>query len=279
MHITDKDDRPVDNYNPIIDTEIDLDAPYIDFEFAENKEDIEIPKNGVYDTLYYLSEPILTVNQISEIEVRFYTTENPNENYRVGQRHIKGKTMDIKKIEQLEGEYSGFKMTFDTSLKWNGYISTITLDESYVKITKTRCIAILFFNEEGKITRELIIPITDWFSPKVYLNTAITIPNPEPYPFKVNDLVDAVVYVKEQVDKSEDKFRVVEREYTGRLAEIQLVKREYTTVDENNVEKLNTMYYYILTIDNSEDYDYNKIRVASTVVKSMRIHKLPPIEH
>lgn len=279
MHITDKDDRPVDNYNPIIDAKVDLDAPYIDFNFAENKEDIEIPKNGVYDTLYYLSEPILTVNQVSEIEVRFYTTENPNENYRVGQRHIKGKTMDIKKIEQFEGEYCGFKMIFDTSVKWNGYISTLTLDESYVKITKTRCIAILFFNEDGKITRELIIPIADWFSPKVYLNTAITIPNPEPYPFKVNDLVDAVVYVKEQVDKSEDKFRVVEREYTGRLAEIQLVKREYTTVDENNVEKLNTMYYYILTIDNSEDYDYNKIRVASTVVKSMKIHKLPPIEH
>ena len=259
MHITDKDDRPVDNYNPIIDAEVDLDAPYIDFNFAENKEDIEIPKNGVYDTLYYLSEPILTVNQVSEIEVRFYTTENPNENYRVGQRYIKGKTMDIKKIEQLEGEYCGFKMIFDTSVKWNGYISTLTLDESYVKITKTRCIAILFFNEDGKITRELIIPIADWFSPKVYLNT--------------------VVYVKEQVDKSEDKFRVVEREYTGRLAEIQLVKREYTTVDENNVEKLNTMYYYILTIDNSEDYDYNKIRVASTVVKSMKIHKLPPVEH
>ena len=35
MHITDKDDRPVDNYNPIIDAEVDLDAPYIDFNFAD----------------------------------------------------------------------------------------------------------------------------------------------------------------------------------------------------------------------------------------------------
>ena len=89
MHITDDLDRPSSDYNPVIDNEIDIDAPYIDFNMAENKTQISAPVNGAYDTLYYEDTPILVVNQVSEIEIRFYTTTTPNENYRVGQRHIK----------------------------------------------------------------------------------------------------------------------------------------------------------------------------------------------
>lgn len=277
MHITDDLDRPVDNYNPILDQDIDIDAPYIDFGLAENTADITPPKNGAYDTLYYKDEPILVVNQVSEIEIRFYTTANPNENYRVGQRHIKGKVLSIDKVKDNTEECAGFILSFDASQEYRGKISNITVDRSYVEVTKARCFCILYFDEEGKITNELVIPIEEWFSANVYLNSSLLVEDPEPYPFKVNDLVDAVVYVKEVID-DEGNFNVIEKEYTGRLAEISLVKRVYTETDENGIDKDVVVYYHLVTIDMSKEYEFYQIVVASTVIKSMKIHKLPPEE-
>lgn len=279
MHITDDLDRPVDDYNPLLDNEIDIDAPYIDWDLIEDSQDIEEPRNGVYDTLYYLDTPILTVNQVSEIEIRFYSSVNPNENYRIGQRHIKGKVQEIRKVNNEEFSNAGFSMKFDSSKEWNGKISSVTVDQEYVDVTKTKCIAILYFDETGEITTELIIPIDDWFSPKVYLNSSLTVSKPDNYPFKVGDIVDTTIYVKEEYyENNATKFRVVEKEYTGRIEEISLVKREYTVTDENNIDKKNTIYYYLITLDISKEYDYEKIRIASTVVKLMSIHKLPPVE-
>lgn len=279
MHITDDLDRPVSDYNPILDNEVDIDAPYIDWDFIEDTEDIDIPNNGVYDTLYYIDEPILTVNQVSEIEIRFYTTINPNENYRVGQRHIKGKVQDIKRVNSEETTNSGYSLKFDASKEWNGKISTVKIDQEYVDVTKTRCIAIIYFNEEGETIKELIIPIDDWFSPKVYLNSSLSVEKPDQYPFKVDDIVDTTVYVKEDYqDGNAIKHRVVEKQYTGRIQEISMVKREYTTTDENNIEKRNTIYYYLIKLDISKEYDYYMITIASTVIKEMTLHELPPEE-
>lgn len=279
MHITDDLDRPVSDYNPILDNEVDIDAPYIDWDFIEDTEDIDIPNNGVYDTLYYIDEPILTVNQVSEIEIRFYTTVNPNENYRVGQRHIKGKVQDIKRVNSEETTNSGYSLKFDASKEWNGKISTVKIDQEYVDVTKTRCIAIIYFNEEGETIRELIVPIEEWFSPKVYLNSSLSVEKPDQYPFKVDDIVDTTVYVKEDYqDGNAIKHRVVEKQYTGRIQEISMVKREYTTTDENNIEKRNTIYYYLIKLDISKEYDYYMITIASTVIKEMTLHELPPEE-
>ena len=279
MHITDDLDRPVSDYNPILDNEVDIDAPYIDWDFVEDAEDIDIPNNGVYDTLYYIDEPILTVNQVSEIEIRFYTTVNPNENYRVGQRHIKGRVQDIKKVNSEETTNSGYSLKFDASKEWNGKISTVKIDQEYVDVTKTKCIAIIYFNEEGETIRELIVPIEEWFSPKVYLNSSLSVEKPDQYPFKVDDIVDTTVYVKEDYqDGNATKYKVVEKQYTGRIQEISMVKREYTTTDENNIEKRNTIYYYLIKLDISKEYDYYMITIASTVIKEMTLHELPPEE-
>lgn len=279
MHITDDLDRPVSDYNPILDNEVDIDAPYIDWDFVEDTEDIDIPNNGVYDTLYYIDEPILTVNQVSEIEIRFYTTVNPNENYRVGQRHIKGRVQDIKKVNSEETTNSGYSLKFDASKEWNGKISTVKIDQEYVDVTKTKCIAIIYFNEEGETIKELIIPIEEWFSPKVYLNSSLSVEKPDQYPFKVDDIVDTTVYVKEDYqDGNATKYKIVEKQYTGRIEEISMVKREYTTTDENNIEKRNTIYYYLIKLDISKEYDYYMITIASTVIKEMTLHELPPEE-
>lgn len=279
MHITDDLDRPVSDYNPILDNEVDIDAPYIDWDFIEDTEDIDIPNNGVYDTLYYIDEPILTVNQVSEIEIRFYTTVNPNENYRVGQRHIKGRVQDIKKVNSEETTNSGYSLKFDASKEWNGKISTVKIDQEYVDVTKTKCIAIIYFNEEGETIRELIVPIEEWFSPKIYLNSSLSVEKPDQYPFKVDDIVDTTIYVKEDYqDGNATKYKVLEKQYTGRIQEISMVKREYTTTDENNIEKRNTIYYYLIKLDISKEYDYYMITIASTVIKEMTLHELPPEE-
>ena len=68
MHITDDLDRDK-TIKPTIDTEADLDAPYIDFEYAENKEEIVAPENGIWDTLFYEKTKIFIVNEVSETEV------------------------------------------------------------------------------------------------------------------------------------------------------------------------------------------------------------------
>lgn len=277
MHITDDLDRPVDNYNPIIDNEVDFDAPYIDFDMATNSADIIPPKNGAFDTLYYKDKPILIVDQISEIEIRFYTTSNPNENFRVGQRHIKGRVLSIDKVDSNLEECAGFSLSFDSSLEYNGKISNVTVDRDYVRVTQAKCFCILYFDENGKITDTLIIPIDEWFSTNVYLNSSLLVSDPEPYPFKINDFVDAVVYVRNIID-DKGNFEIVEKEYTGRLAEISLVKRIYTETDEMGVDKEIVIYYYRVTIDMSKLYELYQVTVSSTVIKSMKIHKLPPEE-
>ena len=89
--------------------------------------------------------------------------------------------------------------------------------------------------------------------------------------------MDAVVYIRNIID-DRGNFEIVEQEYTGRLAEIALVKRVYTETDEMGVDKDKTIYYYRVTIDMSKLYEICQVTVASTVIKSMKIHKLPPVE-
>lgn len=283
MHITDDDDRTKVDYNPIIDTEIDFDCPYIDFTYVENKEEIQVPKTGVYDTLYYNDIDILTVNKVSEIEIRFYTSDIPNEKYRVGQRHIKGKVTNIKKLITSENDNAGYTLSFDSSAVFKGKLSSVTINEEYVELTKAKCIVILYFNDVGKIIRELPIPMNDWFSPKVYLNTSIITILAGEYPFKVGDIVDTTVYIKDPDQKrdpndEDGSIKVIEKKFIGRLHDIALTKREFSTKDATGVSHTNTAYYYMITIDISGEYAYERVKIASTVIKSMKLHDIPEEE-
>lgn len=283
MHITDDDDRRKVEYNPILDTEIDFDCPYIDFTYVTNKEEVQIPKNNIFDTLYYMDTNILTVNSVSEIEIRFYSSDIPNENFRVGQRHIKGKLLSIKKLTNSETDNAGYTLSFDSSSTYRGKISTVNINDDYVECTKAKCIVILYFNEIGKIIKELSIPISDWFSPKVYLNTSITTILAGEYPFKVGDVVDAIVYIKDpdqnKTDEDNDEgIKVIEKRIIGRLHEISLTKREYTIEDNAGKTHTNIAYYYMIVIDSSGVYDYERITIASTVIKSMRLYDVPEEE-
>ena len=272
MHITDD----LDQYNgtrPRIDTEVDLDAPYIDFDYVENSEELDPPANGIWDTLFYLDKKLLYVNQIVEVEIRLYTSQTPNEAYRVGQRHIKGKVRTITKVDNYS-ETDGFILSFDASTQYNGKIKTVCIDKEYVEITKTRCISIVYFDEEGEETEEVIIPIDVWFTPKVYINSALIVDERDAYPFEIGNLVDVEFYVRKSTDPNKITYTIEKRSITGRIVKLEEMQRNYTEKDENGIDRQRIKYYYRVVFDISELYDFNQFSIASTVITKMTIREV-----
>lgn len=273
MRVTDDSDKVIVRYDPLIDTEIDVDAPYIDYSYVVDMSAVEEPTVGVYDTLFYNNTKILVVNEISEVEIRFYSTENPNENYRTGQKHFKGRILGLYQVD--DSANAGFSIRVDTSEEWNGKEEVIKIDKTYTKITKARCIAILYFNQTGRVTNELVIPIKDWFSSKVYLNSGIVIDETADVVYKVGDIVDLEIYVKIDTDEN-GKIKVKNESITGKITELKLTQRIVEMEDEDGVKWDRTVYYYIITIDMSKQYNKKLIKIASNVIRSMVLHPIIP---
>lgn len=273
MRVTDDSDKVIVRYDPLIDTEIDVDAPYIDYSYVVDMSAVEEPTVGVYDTLFYNNTKILVVNEISEVEIRFYSTENPNENYRTGQKHFKGRILGLYQVD--DSANAGFSIRVDTSEEWNGKEEIIKIDKTYAKITKARCIAILYFNQTGRVINELVIPIKDWFSSKVYLNSGIVIDETADVVYKVGDIVDLEIYVKIDTDEN-GKIKVKNESITGKITELKLTQRIVEMEDEDGVKWDRTVYYYIITIDMSKQYNKKLIKIASNVIRSMVLHPIIP---
>ena len=273
MRVTDDSDKVIVRYDPLIDTEIDVDAPYIDYSYVVDMSAVEEPTVGVYDTLFYNNTKILVVNEISEVEIRFYSTENPNENYRTGQKHFKGRILGLYQVD--DSANAGFSIRVDTSEEWNGKEEVIKIDKTYATITKARCIAILYFNQTGRVINELVIPIKDWFSSKVYLNSGIVIDETADVVYKVGDIVDLEIYVKIDTDEN-GKIKVKNESITGKITELKLTQRIVEMEDEDGVKWDRTVYYYIITIDMSKQYSKKLIKIASNVIRSMVLHPIIP---
>lgn len=273
MRVTDDSDKVIVNYDPLIDTDIDVDAPYIDYTYVVDMSTVEEPTVGVYDTLFYNDTKILVVNEVSEVEIRFYSTENPNENYRTGQKHFKGRILGLYQVN--DSANAGFSIRVDTSQEWYGKEETIKVDKVYAEVTKARCIAILYFNEHGRVINELVIPIKDWFSSKVYLNSGIVIDETTDVVYKVGDIVDLEIYVKVSTDDN-GKITVENESITGRITELKLTYRTVPMKDEDGVEWQRTVYYYIITIDMSKQFNKKTIKIASNVIRSMVLHPIIP---
>ena len=263
----------VNDRNPLIDTDIDFDAPYVDFERIDSTMAPDIGKNGVRDSLFYEDTKIFTVDEVTDVEVRFYSTETPNENYRIGQRHIRGRVLDIEKYD-ANGFNPGYKIRFDASKEYYGKTTTLGIDNDYINVTHARCIAIIYHDEVGHTIRELILPIDDWFSDKVYIVSGFVVDDPEPYPFLVGDIVDFKVYFAEKNEKQEITG-FTEETFAGRIKDISLVQRKYTTTDEDDVVKENTVQYYKLEMDISTEYNYRVLTIASNVISYMKLKELP----
>lgn len=272
MHITDDSDKPVNNYNPVIDEEIDIYAPYIDFDMLDQSAAVQPPENGVYDVLFYKDTPLMTVGQVSEIEIRFYSTEVPNEKYRTGQKHIKARVVDIKINDDTTN--GGYIFQFDSSKQWNSDVNVFTIDKEYLNTVRARSICILYFNHTGRVTGEFVVPASAWCTADVYLNTAFE-PGEDPeFKFKVGDIVDTIFY-KKIVNSNDNSYKIVEEEATGRISELELTTKKY---QDFSSDSLGDKYieYFLVSIDISEEYNSRVIRIADTVIKSMKIHKIVP---
>lgn len=273
MKVTDYSDKIQLEYDPLVDNEIDIEAPYINFRFESEEIIATLPKSGVYDTLFYNDTKILIVNEVCEAEIRFYSTTNPNENYRTGQKHFRGRITDIREAYEKDEEYPGYVISVDISKEYNGKTNTLTINRQYVELTKTRCIAILYFNEYGRVIDELVIPIDDWFSSKVYLNTAFVIEDEPVMPYKVDDLVDFEYYKKEYLDPEDNsKYEINLIKETGRITDIKATVMTYT--DEAGYDQLYP--YYLIYFDCSSLYYKRIIAIASMVIKSMKVHVIVP---
>lgn len=275
MKVTDYTDKVQLDYDPLVDTEIDIDAPYIRFDFEEDIEIATLPKSGVYDTLFYNDEKIMSVNEVSEVEIRFYSTENPNENYRTGQKHFKGRILNIKQIEEIGIDFGGYVISVDMSKQFNAKTQVIRIDKTYVDITKTRCIAILFFNHTGRIIRELVIPIEDWFSSKVYINTAYVMDEDEKSAYKIGDIVEIEYYKKVYEDEENNKYTIQLVSDTGRISDMKLTKRKIIYTQDNGTYS-EYIYYYLISFDCSDEFNKRVITIAHNVIKTMKVHVIVP---
>lgn len=275
MKVTDYTDKVQLDYDPLIDTDVDIDAPYIQFDFEEEIESATLPESGVYDTLFYNDEKIMIVNEVSEVEIRFYSTENPNENYRTGQKHFKGRILDIKQVTESGNDFGGYSISVDMSKQFNAKTQKITIDKTYTDITKTRCIAILYFNETGRVIRELVIPIDDWFSSKVYINTAYVIEEDEKLAYKVGDIVDIEYYKKVYEDEENNKYSIKLASDTGRISDMKLTKKKIIYTQNNNTYT-EYVYYYLITFDCSDEFNKRIIIIAHNVITSMKVHVIIP---
>jgi hypothetical protein len=134
------------------------------------------------------------------------------------------------------------------------------------------------------VVDELTVLISNWLSPRVYLNSAFVVTDEEECPYKVGDLVDCVYYIKQKlkVDKDDNtvvsegalwhdaNYEIICENVLGRLADIELTKKVYT--NEQNIAS--DIYYYRITIDASTKYNYDLRYLSDNVIKSMCIHNV-----
>lgn len=276
MKVTDDSDKIKLDYDPLIpEHEIDITAPYIDFSYMEELAEVTVPESGVYDTLFYNDTKILIVNEVAEVEIRFYSTENPNEKYRTGQKHFKGRIINISQTIQDVTDNAGFKISVDMSQNYNAKVQDIVINKKYVEITKTRCIAILYFDEKGNIIDELVIPIKDWFSSKVYLNSAFVVEEDPKVPYKVGDIVDIEYYKLLERDSEGNPAKVELLKDTGRITDLKLTFKEFEYKDQGKIYS-EEIQYFIIYLDASTLYNKKLLTIANNVVKSMKVHVIVP---
>ena len=138
---------------------------------------------GYKKTLYYIRKDrnyydfkVFSTNDENLIEIRFYSTETPNEAFRIGQKRCRGRIHDINKSDtQLDND--GFLLTIDSSKEKNGDLYDFLIDDSYLSSINAKSILIYYYEKDTSFSpkESLIIPVDEWLSAMVYINKRITI--------------------------------------------------------------------------------------------------------
>lgn len=203
--------------------------------------------------LYNRKTKLLREGEIGTFETRFYSSETPNEKYRIGQKHVKGK------IVSIDDRHDGFGFNVDISTDYNGRYNDFAITEKYIELCHIKCIVFIIdsITLDGQTEhREIIITKDEWLSTNTYLTTGIVEETTETYSYNIGDLVE-ITY-----NTNTEKNKVI-------IAKILKIAR-YTDSSEN--------VSYKVTIDGSSQYNFNQFTLSDKEIIGIKLYKKSDIE-
>ena len=105
----------------------------------------------VANTLYNRGNKIIREGETGKVEIRFYSSETPNEKFRIGQKTLIGRVTDIDKIND------GYSFTFDLSEKYFGKTNTFQINKLYIEACYIRCILFDITNTINDIEESVLM--------------------------------------------------------------------------------------------------------------------------
>ena len=208
---------------------------------------------AVSHILYNRKTKLLREGEIGTFETRFYSSETPNEKYRIGQKHVKGKIIVIDDL------HDGFGFKVDISTEYNGKYNEFKISDRYIQLCNIKCIVFIIdsITIDGLTEqKEIVITTEEWLSTNTYLTTGIVDSSTEKYSYNIGDIVE-VTY---KVDTEEPITCI------GKILNIS----EYTDLSDYTI--------YKVTLDASTEYNYNIFTIQDNHIIDIKLYKKPDIE-
>ena len=198
----------------------------------------------VANTLYNRGNKIIREGETGKVEIRFYSSETPNEKFRIGQKTLIGRVTDIDKIND------GYSFTFDLSEKYFGKTNTFQINKLYIEACYIRCILFDITN-----TINDIISADEWLSTNTYLNKGIIDTSTEQWAYEAEQYVEVKATLVDEVVEG-----------TARIVEI--INTE--DIDDNDE------VIFRITLDFSDKYRYKVVDILTYNIEYIRKYELPP---
>lgn len=205
----------------------------------------------VANTLYNRGNKIIREGETGKVEIRFYSSETPNEKFRIGQKTLIGRVTTIDKIND------GYSFTFDLSEKYFGKTNTFQINKLYIEACYIRCIVFDITNTINDIEeqRSYIISADEWLSTNTYLNKGIIDTSTEQWAYEAEQYVEVKATLIDEVVEG-----------TARIVEI--INTE--DIDDNDE------VIFRITLDFSDKYRYKVVDILTYNIEYIRKYELPP---
>lgn len=203
---------------------------------------------SIATALFHRNTKLVREGEISEIEIKFYSSETPNEKYRIGQKHVKGKLVSIVKY----ADNNGYTLTYDISKLYHGEKNIFTISRTYIEACKARCIQfdINSILEDGTVeSRSYTVSVDEWLSTNTYLGTAV-----------ISDDTEKFAYDKESIVEVEIRL------------DAGATHKGIARIDNMIATELGSSVVYNITFDFSTEYDYRVESIVSDNIISIKAY-------
>ena len=207
----------------------------------------------VANTLYNRGNKIIREGEIGTVEIRFYSSETPNEKYRIGQKKLIGKVTTIEKVS------SGFSFTFDLSEQYFGKTNTFTINKIYIDACYIRCIVFDITNTVNDIEekRSYTISAEEWLSSNTYLNKGIIDTSTEQWAYEEDQYVEVKATILDEV--------------------IEGIARIANIVNTGDIDSNGNIVFRV-TLDFSGKFSYRVVDVLTYNIEYIKKYEVPPTE-